>query len=75
MEESAADLRNSLINYWPQLEDAEITHVWGGQLGVPFDLIPHIGRFYFTGSNPWFLTPASFLYRAMDKLDCEQLRR
>ena len=110
--ESAEALRDSLITYWPELADAEITHVWGGKLAVPFDLIPHIGRidgawyamgyaghgvglscqlgyelagmllgedppsvysriehkgrFYYTGGRPWFLTPASHLYRVLD---------
>jgi glycine/D-amino acid oxidase-like deaminating enzyme len=114
LEESAMDLRRTLITYWPELEDIDITHVWGGQLGVPFDLIPHIGRiegawyamgygghgvglsvqlgyelagmllgedppsvfsqiphngrFYYTGRKPWFLTPASVLYRTLDKV-------
>ncbi len=114
LEESAADLRESLIAYWPDLEDVEITHVWGGQLGIPFDRIPHIGRiegawyamgyaghgvglsvqlghelagmllgedppsvfsqiphngkFYYGGKRPWFLTPASVLYRTLDKV-------
>ncbi len=114
LEDSAKDLRKSLLTYWPELEDVDITHVWGGQLGVPFDLIPHIGRidgawyamgygghgvglsvqlghelagmllgedpasvfsqiphkgrFYYTGKNPWFLTPASLLYRTLDKV-------
>ena len=113
LEESAADLRRQLLGYFPDLEDAEITHVWGGKLGVPFDLIPHMGqidgvwyalgyaghgvglstlmghelggmllgeepassftkiplptRFYYR-SRPWFLTPASILYRALDRL-------
>ena len=44
LEESAADLRQSLTNYWPELEDVAISHVWGGKLGIPFDLVPHIGR-------------------------------
>ena len=114
LEESAEDLRKSLITYWPGLADAEITHVWGGQLAVPFDLLPHIGqidgawyamgyaghgvglacqlgqelagmllgedppsvysriehdgRFYYAGGRPWFLTPASHFYRALDTL-------
>ena len=114
LEESADDLRTSLINYWPELEDVAITHVWGGRLGIPFDLLPHIGRidgawyamgyaghgvglsvqlgyelagmllgqdppsvfaqvphksrFYYWGRNAWFLTPASVLYRTLDKL-------
>lgn len=113
LEESAADLRRQLLGYFPDLEAAEITHAWGGKLGVPFDLIPHMGqidgvwyalgyaghgvglstlmghelagmllgeeppssftkvphptRFYYRG-KPWFLTPASILYRALDRL-------
>jgi len=112
--ESAEDLRSALVGYWPELEDVAISHVWGGKLGVPFDLIPHIGRidgawyamgyaghgvalacqlgdelagmllgedppsvyaqvvhsgrFYYSGRNTWFITPASYLYRALDKL-------
>ena len=112
--ESASALRNQLIGYFPQLEDVPLTHVWGGQLAVPFDLVPHMGqvdgawyalgyaghgvglstllghelagmllgeeppsvftkvphptRFYYRG-NPWFLTPASILYRTLDRLN------
>jgi len=114
LEESAVDLRHRLIEFWPWLDSAEITHVWGGKLGIPFDLFPHIGRvdgawyalgyaghgvalscqlgfelagmllgedppsvysqidhkgrFYYSGRNEWFLTPASYLYRALDKV-------
>jgi len=114
LSESADDLRRALLTYWPELEPATISHVWGGQLGVPFDLTPHIGRvdgawyalgyaghgvglscqlghelagmllgedppsvyskiphkgrFYYSGTKAWFLTPASHLYRALDKL-------
>jgi glycine/D-amino acid oxidase-like deaminating enzyme len=113
LEDSAADLHNSLIRYFPQLGGAGVSHVWGGKLGVPFDLTPHIGnvdgvwyamgyaghgvglstllghdlagmllgeeptspfakiphtgRFYYRG-NPWFLNPASVLYRTLDKV-------
>ncbi len=114
LEESAADLRRQLLGFFPSLEDVAITHVWGGKLGVPFDLVPHMGqidgawyaggyaghgvglstlmghelagmllgedppnvftkvphpkRFYYRG-NPWFLTPASMLYRVLDRLN------
>ena len=44
LEESAADLRRTLVEFWPQLADVEVTHVWGGKLGVSFDRIPHIGK-------------------------------
>jgi glycine/D-amino acid oxidase-like deaminating enzyme len=113
LEDSAADLHHSLLGYFPQLAGAAISHVWGGKLGVPFDLIPHIGnldgawyamgyaghgvglstllghdlagmllgeeptspfariphrgRFYYRG-HPWFLNPASVLYRTLDKV-------
>lgn len=112
--ESANDLRKALIRFWPELEDADITHVWGGKLGIPFDLTPHIGRvdgawyamgyaghgvglscqlghelagmllgedppsvyskiehrgrFYYNGSSTWFLTPASQMYRLLDRV-------
>jgi glycine/D-amino acid oxidase-like deaminating enzyme len=114
LHESGADLRKALVRFWPELQEVEITHVWGGKLGIPFDLTPHIGRvdgawyalgyaghgvglscqlghelagmllgedppsvysridhdgrFYFTGGKPWFLTPASHLYRTLDKV-------
>jgi gamma-glutamylputrescine oxidase len=114
LEESAADLRRSLVRYWPSLEEVPLSHVWGGRLGIPFDLTPHIGRidgawyamgyaghgvglscqlghelammllgegpasvysripcngrFYHTGGKAWFLTPASYLYRVLDKV-------
>jgi glycine/D-amino acid oxidase-like deaminating enzyme len=114
LDESADDLRHAMITYWPQLEDVALSHVWGGKLGIPFDLTPHIGRmggawyaagyaghgvglscqlghelagmllgedppsvysqiahsgrFYYSGRNPWFLTPASLLYRTLDKM-------
>ena len=113
LEDSAADLHSSLIRYFPQLGKSGVSHVWGGKLGVPFDLIPHIGnvdgvwyamgygghgvglstllghdlagmllgeeptsqvariphngRFYYRG-HPWFLNPASVLYRTLDKV-------
>jgi len=114
LEQSAQDLRKALITYWPQLAEVPLSHVWGGQLAVPFDLTPHIGRvdgmwyalgyaghgvglssqlgyelagmllgedppsvysriahdgrFFHRGGRPWFLTPASFLYRALDRV-------
>lgn len=114
LDESATDLRRALLTYFPELESYEITHAWGGNLAVPFDLIPHIGRidgawyalgyaghgvglatqvghdlagmilgedppsvfstiphdgrFYYNGANPWFLTPASILYRTLDRI-------
>jgi glycine/D-amino acid oxidase-like deaminating enzyme len=114
LDESAADLRQALLKYFPELAGFEVTHAWGGKLAVPFDLIPHIGqvdgawyalgyaghgvglatqlghdlagmilgedppsifsqvphdgRFYYNGASTWFLTPASILYRTLDRL-------
>lgn len=114
LEESAEDLRRTLVTYWPELEGVALSHVWGGKLGIPFDLTPHIGRiggawyamgyaghglglacqlghelagmllgedppsvysrirhrgrFYYSGRSSWFLTPASYLYRVLDKV-------
>ena len=33
-----------------------------------YSQIAHSGRFYYTGGKPWFLTPASHLYRLLDKI-------
>jgi hypothetical protein len=33
-----------------------------------YSQIDHKGRFYYSGRNEWFLTPASHLYRALDKV-------
>lgn len=114
LKESADSLRRAMVGFWPQLAGNEISHVWGGRLGVPFDLIPHIGRvdgawyalgyaghgvglslqlghelagmllgedptsvyatiphngrFYYSGRAAWFLTPASVMYRTLDRL-------
>lgn len=32
-----------------------------------YSRIEHKGRFYHRGRSPWFLTPASYLYRALDR--------
>ena len=32
-----------------------------------FSRIPHKGRPYWDGKHPWFLTPASALYRTLDR--------
>jgi glycine/D-amino acid oxidase-like deaminating enzyme len=114
LNQSAEDLRRSLLTYWPELGDVRIAHVWSGRLGITFDLLPHIGRadgawyalgygghgvalsvglghelagmllgedppsvfsriphpkrFYYRGGNGWFLTPASVLYRTLDRV-------
>ena len=41
---SAHILRKQMIAAFPQLRGTPITHSWSGQLGLTFDLLPHIGR-------------------------------
>ncbi len=43
-QESARRLRASMNHAFPELADIPITHTWTGQLGLTFDLMPHIGR-------------------------------
>jgi glycine/D-amino acid oxidase-like deaminating enzyme len=42
--ESARRLRERMLQVFPALSDAPITHSWTGRLGLTFDLMPHIGR-------------------------------
>ncbi len=42
--DSAAILRKSLIEVYPQLSEAKIDYAWGGTLGFTFDLLPHAGQ-------------------------------
>lgn len=44
LDESARRLHAQLVHTFPQLRDVPITHTWTGQLGLTFDLMPHIGR-------------------------------
>jgi glycine/D-amino acid oxidase-like deaminating enzyme len=51
----------------------QLGHELGGMLlgeEAPsvYSQIAHSGRFYYTGGKPWFLTPASHLYRLLDKI-------
>lgn len=41
---SAEILRAQMVHTFPQLREVPITHSWTGQLGLTFDLMPHIGR-------------------------------
>ena len=42
--ESAERLREQMVHVFPQLRYEPITHSWTGQLGLTFDLMPHIGQ-------------------------------
>ncbi|HSR46005.1 MAG TPA: FAD-binding oxidoreductase [Acidimicrobiia bacterium] len=41
--ESGRDLGRRIVEFFPELEDVPITHVWNGRLAATFDLMPHIG--------------------------------
>jgi len=40
----AAALRQQMAQRFPLLADVPLSHVWAGNLGQTFDLVPHIGR-------------------------------
>ncbi|MBK7893937.1 MAG: FAD-binding oxidoreductase, partial [Anaerolineaceae bacterium] len=40
----AAALRQQMVKRFPLLADVPLSHVWAGNLGQTFDLVPHIGR-------------------------------
>ena len=42
--ESKDNLKQQMLRVFPQLTNVPITHTWTGQLGLTFDLMPHIGR-------------------------------
>lgn len=44
LQESSRRLRESMVQAFPELANTPITHTWTGQLGLTFDLMPHIGR-------------------------------
>jgi glycine/D-amino acid oxidase-like deaminating enzyme len=37
-------MRRRMVEVFPQLGGAAVTHTWTGKLGVTFDLMPHAGR-------------------------------
>ena len=44
LQDSARRLQQRMIEVFPALKDVPLTHSWTGQLGLTFDLMPHIGR-------------------------------
>lgn len=44
LHDSADRLHEQMVGVFPQLREVPITHTWTGQLGLTFDLMPHIGR-------------------------------
>ncbi len=41
---SARILHRQMLRAFPYLEGYAVTHTWTGQLGIPFDLMPKVGR-------------------------------
>ncbi len=44
LQKSARILHRQMLRAFPQLADYKITHTWTGQLGIPLDLMPKVGR-------------------------------
>ena len=44
LDSSAKILGAQMVRAFPQLADVQVTHTWTGQLGLTFDMMPHIGR-------------------------------
>jgi len=42
--QSAEILRREMVTVHPQLRDVRVEYAWGGTLGFPFDLMPHVGE-------------------------------
>jgi glycine/D-amino acid oxidase-like deaminating enzyme len=65
LESRARNLRRRMLEFFPQLRGAEISHVWTGQLGMTFDQMPHIGRedgvHYAYGFNGHGVTIATYM--------------
>ena len=40
---AAKRLRATMLNIWPELHDAKITHSWRGYTGFTFEQVPHVG--------------------------------
>jgi glycine/D-amino acid oxidase-like deaminating enzyme len=44
IEESAAVLKQGMVEVYPQLRDVRVEYAWGGTLDFAFDTLPHAGR-------------------------------
>jgi len=69
---SAEVLRKEMVRAFPQLSDISVTHSWTGQLGLTFDLMPHIGTldgiYYALGNCGHGLHTAIYLGREVAQL-------
>lgn len=77
--ESAQRLRAQMVRVFPELHQAAITHSWTGQLGLTFDLMPHIGRIggvhYAMGYGGHGVSIATYVGTEAGKLLCGQITR
>ncbi len=44
LKESASLMQKRMVEVFPQLAAAPLSHTWTGKLGLTFDLMPHVGR-------------------------------
>ena len=69
---SSQMLRAGMLRAFPQLKGIPVSHTWSGQLGLTFDLMPHIGRvdgiFYALGHGGHGLHTALLLGREVAQL-------
>ena len=72
LERSARHLRSGMLRVFPQLADVPVTHSWSGNLGLTFDLMPHIGHVdgvhYALGYGGYGLPMALLLGRELGRL-------
>ena len=65
LDDSAKRLSKELYTVFPELRDISITHTWTGNLGITFDLMPHIGEtngiYYAFGYGGHGLSIATYL--------------
>lgn len=77
--ESASRLRAGMLHAFPELEPFPTTHSWTGQLGLTFDMMPHIGRengiLYAFGYGGHGLSIATYLGTEVGKLLAGQISR
>ena len=44
LRDAAERLRSTMVEIWPELSEAKISHVWTGNTGYTFNHMPHVGQ-------------------------------
>lgn len=74
LHDSAQRLQAQMVHVFPDLAGVPLTHTWTGQLGLTFDLMPHIGRVdgihYAFGYGGHGVSIATYLGTEAGKLLC-----